>query len=81
MAKIINWLKTLNELIVEFRLIRRTLVFIFCYLFWKVTNGIFITGDICVNPSVNIAYGTFSGLILFILKFYFYGKKDDADND
>ena len=81
MAKIINWLKIANNLIVEFRLIRRTLVFTFCYLFWKVTMSVFFTGGICLAPDIKVMYGTFCGLILFILKFYFQGKKEESDND
>lgn len=80
MAKMVNWLKTVNSLIVEFRLMRRTLVFIFCYLFWKVTIRVFFTG-ICPSSDIKVMYSTFCGLVLFILKFYFQGKKEDADND
>jgi len=71
----------INKFVIENRLIRRTLVFIFAWQFLRVTNSIFFTGDICLNPSMNIAYSTFAGLILFILKFYFQGKEDDWMND
>ena len=71
----------INQFIVENRLIRRTLVFIFCYNFLKVTNAIFLNGRVSLEIGMSTAYGTFAGLILFILKFYFQGGKDDADND
>ena len=71
----------INKFIINNRLIRRAIVFVFVYQFLRVTNAIFFTGTVCLNPSMNIAYSTFAGLVLFIIKFYFQGKEDDWMND
>ena len=71
----------INKFIVNNRLIRRAIVFAFVFQFLRVTNAIFFTGSVCLSPSMNIAYSTFAGLILFILKFYFQGKEDEWMND
>jgi len=36
----------------------------------KVTMNIF-TGKVCLSPYMNVAYGTFAGLVTLILKYYF----------
>lgn len=70
----------INKWIIKNRIIRRILVFAFSYCFLKVTMNLF-SGKITLQPGMNVIYGAFAGLVILILKFYFQGKKDEADND
>ena len=70
----------INDWIEKYRIVRRILVLIFTYVFLRITMNIF-TGKVCLSPYMNIAYGTFAGLVTLILKFYLQGGKDEADND
>lgn len=70
----------INKWIIKNRIIRRILVFAFSYCFLKVTMNLF-SGKVTLQPGMNVIYGAFAGLVIFILKFYFQGKKDEADND
>lgn len=70
----------INDFIVKNRLIRRALVFILTYLFYKITINFF--SDLSsITVQSGVAYGLLVGLEREILRFFCQGTKEEADND
>lgn len=76
----IGWLKGINEFIVDFRIMRRALVWVLTYLFIRVTITFFSDPSSITAQGV-AAYGILMGLEREILRFFCQGTKEQADND
>ena len=81
---IINRLKKANRLIIKLRLIRRFLVLIMAVPFpmiiihaYKMT----LLGKFEFTAPFAMVMSTWGIIIGYIIKFYFMGKGDEADND
>ncbi len=76
----VKWLKSINEFIIDFRVMRRALVWVLTYLFIRVTIDFF--SDLSSITAQGVAaYGILMGLEREILRFFCQGTKEQADND
>lgn len=64
----------------KYHIIRRVLLFVFTYFFLKVTYKIFYNGITLDAFKVSI-YITFSGIITFMIKFYYDSRNIEIKNN
>lgn len=75
-----SWLESINKFVVDFRVMRRALVWVLTYLFVRVTIDFF--SDLSNITSQGVAaYAILMGLEREILRFFCQGTKEQADND
>ena len=64
----------------KYHVIRRILLAVFIYFFLKITNHIFYNGVILDAFKVSV-YIAFSGIITFMIKFYYDSRNIEIKNN
>ena len=64
----------------KYHIIRRVLLFVFTYFFLKITYKLFFDSVFLDSFKVS-AYGIFSGIITFMIKFYYDSRNIEVKNN